>query len=235
MRQRLASAILTALLGLGIASSAAATPIVMITQYVETWGLANNALEISNVGSTGTSLAGYSIDIYNNGSLTPWFSVALDPVWLVAGTSWVVTTTSASDPDLLAVADQFDDWLIFSGDDAIVLSYLGTAVDSIGQVGVDPGLAWGTSPETTRNMTLHRDASMGPDTNPSDGFAPATTWSGTANGDYVGMGAVPEPATVTLLLGASLLYALGSRKPRNRHARQRDVAARRHRTPLPSA
>jgi hypothetical protein len=66
----------------------------------------------------------------------------------------------------------------YSGDDAVALFCGGAAQDIIGQIGDDPGTAWGTGQNTTANHTLRRDCSvvLG-DSDGSDDFDPADEWA----------------------------------------------------------
>ena len=115
--------------------------------------------------------------------------------------------------------------LNFNGDDAIALLHDGLIIDSIGQIGVDPGSAWGSGLSSTQNNTLRRlpDIFIG-DQNAFDNFEPALQWVGFAQDSFGGLGqhqinlptseldqvaSVPEPATLWLLL----LGLLGFIKP----------------------
>src|SRR5690606_14322127 len=128
------------------AAAAAATPTdLLISEYVE--GSSNNkAIEIFN--GTGASVdltaAGYRLEVYFNGAATAGFSIALTGT-LASGDVFVFASASASAP-ILAQADLTSGAGLFNGDDAVVLRSGGAAgpvVDSLGQVGVDPGTEWG--------------------------------------------------------------------------------------------
>ena len=155
-----------------------------VSEYVEGSGN-NKALEIYNPNGTGVSLAGYTIEIYSNGSLAVTSTVALSGT-VAAGDVWVVAHGSAS----LGIApDQTSNSLNFTGDDAVVLKKNGLVIDSLGQVGVDPGSEWGTGNASTADNTLRRKSAICQgDANPNDAFAPATEWDGFANGTFGGLG-----------------------------------------------
>ena len=98
-------------------------------------------------------------------------SKSIDLVGIVLATEVFVIARDKADDEILALADQTDKQLKFNGNDAIVLSYNGTPVDSIGQVGFDPGLEWGSGDESTRNNTIRRIAfDTTADSNPFDAY-----------------------------------------------------------------
>ena len=164
---------------------------VLISEYVE--GSSNNkALELYNPTETFVDLAAeaYALQYYFNGSSTAGLTINLTGI-LPSGGTYVVAQSSA-DPTILAVADQTNGAGWFNGDDAIVLRQGGTdglILDVIGQVGTDPGSAWGSGATTTQNQTLRRRLNfcVG-DTNPDDAFDPATEWEGLATDTFDGLG-----------------------------------------------
>ena len=111
-----------------------------ISEYVE--GSANNkALEFFNPTDTTLNLADYRINVFFNGAASAGVSVALDGE-LAPGATYVFASASAS-AELLSLADQTIGGGLWNGDDAITLTKDGQVIDSIGQVGFDPGTAWG--------------------------------------------------------------------------------------------
>ncbi|MBK7703449.1 MAG: hypothetical protein IPI34_11435 [bacterium] len=64
----------------------------------------------------------------------------------------------------------------FNGNDAVVLKLDGAVVDCIGQVGIDPGAAWGTEPCTTVTTRTMRGIDVCGRPVTSDAFEPAPTW-----------------------------------------------------------
>ena len=77
----------------------------------------------------------------------------------------------------------------FNGDDALVLKNAGIIIDSFGQVGVDPGTAWGTGDVTTLDHTLIRNSSIiTGDTNPTDAFDPVTEWTALPKDTFTSLG-----------------------------------------------
>lgn len=165
---------------------------VIISEYVEGSSY-NKAVEIYNgTGSSIDLLADeYYLMIYFNASTTAGQSYALSGT-IASGDAYVVVAGSA-DATLLSYADELAGttaW--FNGDDAVELRSGGTngpVVDSIGQVGVDPGSAWGTEPNTTVNHTLRRKATVDAgDTVSTDAFDPATEWDAFAQDTFDGLG-----------------------------------------------
>lgn len=156
-----------------------------ISEYVE--GTSNNkALEFFNPsGATiDLSAAGYTIEIYFNGSSSPGQTINLSGS-VPAGGVFVIAHSSASG----FTSDQTSGVLQFNGDDAIVLKKAGAVVDSFGQVGVDPGSAWTSGGVTTRNETLRRNASVVEgDVLANDSFDPSIEWAAAGLDEFSGLG-----------------------------------------------
>ncbi|QDL90492.1 ExeM/NucH family extracellular endonuclease [Paroceanicella profunda] len=179
----------------------------IFSEYVE-GSSSNKALEIYN--GTGAAIdlaaAGYAIDIYFNGNTTATRFALTGTV--AAGDVYVFAHASA-DPAILAEADQTTGSGLFNGDDAIVLVRGETVVDSIGQVGVDPGSEWGGDPLGTQDMTLRRDAGvLEGDTDPADAFDPTQGWTASATDDFSGLGS--HDTTVPLMINEIQVSTSGS-------------------------
>ncbi|MFI7577953.1 lamin tail domain-containing protein [Micromonospora sp. NPDC049497] len=197
------------------AASAAPTDL-FISEYVE--GSSNNkAIELFNGTGAAIDLAsgGYQLQLYFNGATTPATSLALTGT-VAAGDAFVLASSSAN-AAILAQADQTTGASLFNGDDAIVLRRGATVLDSIGQVGVDPGTEWGSGVTSTADNTLRRlGAVTAGDADPSDAFDPATQWAGFATDTVDGLGAhsvdgggpVDVPGSVTC--GGALVTAVGT-------------------------
>ncbi|MBT9313446.1 choice-of-anchor Y domain-containing protein, partial [Leptothoe kymatousa] len=177
-----------------------------ISEYVE-GSNSNRALELYNNTGAPVDLSGYTLEIYINGGSSPSRTIALsgsvqnDDVFVIAHPN--------ADAAILAVSDLTSTNILFTGDDAVVFKNgAGDVIDSIGQVGVDPGAQWGSDLTSTANNTLRRkhpsiDAG---DTDPTDAFDPATEWEGFANNEFAGLGehptTVPNTApTITVSAG----------------------------------
>ncbi|GGA66588.1 nuclease [Arenimonas soli] len=202
---------LCALLFLPLAAQAA-TADLLISEVIE--GSSNNkAVEIHN--GTGApvdlSAGGYTLQFYFNGNTSPGTTLALSGT-LADGDVYVLAPASAT-AAILAQADQTGGtW--FNGDDAIVLRRGGSAgpvVDSLGQVGVDPGSQWGSGLVSTADNTLRRLATVcAGDTTPDDAFDPALEWEGYAQDTFDGLGShatncggTPQPTDPTATGSAS--------------------------------
>jgi predicted extracellular nuclease len=147
----------------------------------------NKVLEIYNPGPSSVSLSGYSVEIYFNGSATVGSTIALtSTATLASGGVWVLAHSSAT-PSI--PENQASGSLTFNGDDAIVLKRNTTVIDSIGQVGVDPGTEWGTGTASTADNTLRRKSTAcSGDTVTNDAFTPSTQWDGFATDTFSGLG-----------------------------------------------
>lgn len=170
----------------------------LISEYIE--GSSNNkALELYN--GTGSSIdltaGGYSLQYYFNGSATPGLTINLTGQ-VSAGDVFVVAHSSAN-AAILAVADQTNGAGWFNGDDAVVLRKGGVIIDSIGQVGFDPGSEWGSGLVSTADNTLRRLESVTTgDTDPTDAFNPSAQWSGFATDTVSDLGRYGQPAGFTI-------------------------------------
>jgi len=195
----------------------------IFSEYVEGSSY-NKALEIFNSGTVVNFDSGdYSIEIYSNGASEASYTVNLSGV-LQQNSTYVIGHSSA-DLGITAVADQLSGSLNFNGDDAVALIYNGLIIDSIGQIGVDPGSAWGSGALSTQNHTLSRQSSIVEgDANPSDVFDPGLQWLGFDVDVFSNLGhheydfplqllseqsdaqvvSAPEPASFILLLLALL-------------------------------
>lgn len=169
------TAALLAIATLSVHSMASAD--LLISEYVEGSGN-NKALEFYNTGETAISLDGYRVDFYFNGSTSSGRTIALTGD--VAPSGVHVLAHESGDPALQAKANQRGGGSWYNGDDAIVLrGPSGDILDSIGQVGFDPGSAWGSGQTQTADRTLTRKASVREgDRNPNDAFDPAAQWQG---------------------------------------------------------
>lgn len=183
------SAALLAIATLGAHSMASAD--LLISEYVEGSGN-NKALEFYNAGEQAISLDGYRVDFYFNGSTSSGRSIGL--MGEVAPGGVHVLAHESGDPALQATANQRGSGSWYNGDDAIVLrGPSGEVLDSIGQLGVDPGSAWGSGQTQTADRTLTRRASVRiGDRDPSDAFDPASEWQGYAVNTFAYLGQYGE-------------------------------------------
>jgi len=164
------------LLTLSILALQAAEP--YFSEYVE--GSSNNkAIEIANPGSEPLDLGGYRLEVYFNGGTTA--SINHVPSVVLAPGAVYVFAHGASHAAILAVAGATTSSGLWNGDDALVLRRIagGAVVDSLGQVGSDPGTAWSGGGLSTLDRTLRR-TQVDHDSDPSDAFDPSATWTGFA-------------------------------------------------------
>ena len=166
----------------------AQTADLLISEYVEGSGL-NKAIEVYNGTGAAVDLGagGYELEFYFNGSGTAGTTIALSGT-VASGGVHVVAASGAS-AGLLASADQAVNASFFNGDDAVVLRGASGVVDVIGQVGVDPGSAWGSGSLSTQNNTLRRrEGVCTPDADPSDDFDPGASYEGAGQDVFDGLG-----------------------------------------------
>ncbi|MEH7156087.1 chitobiase/beta-hexosaminidase C-terminal domain-containing protein [Neobacillus drentensis] len=151
-----------------------------ISEYIEGTSF-NKALELYNGTGAAVKLSEYSLEHYSNGASTTTFKMSLssDPTATLANGSTFVISRSDADPAIVAKANLLDAGktvINWNGDDAVVLKHNGTIIDVIGQVGVDPGTAWGTTVKTMDQTIVRKSSVTAGDSNPSDAFDPATEW-----------------------------------------------------------
>ena len=185
LKRRLALAFLLSFAAL--AAHAQATGL-LISEYAE--GSSNNkAVEIYNGTGAAVDLAagGYKLQLYFNGSSAVGATINLSGT-LAAGDVYVVANSSETLIDD-SVIDLRSGSLTFNGDDAVVLANASVVVDSIGQVGFDPGTQWGTPPASTLDHTIRRDCSVAAgDSATSDAFDPSVEWDGFDIDTFGGLG-----------------------------------------------
>ena len=176
----------------------------IFSEYIE--GSSNNkALELFNTTGAPVNVSNYQIRMYFNGAATPGLTFSL--VGTVAANDVYVIAQSAASAAILAQADTFNGAGWYNGNDAVVLYHVpsATIVDSIGQIGFNPGTEWGSGLVSTADNTLRRKPTIFTgDTNPFDVFVPALEWDGFANDTFGGLGShngiviPPPPPPVTV-------------------------------------
>ena len=189
---------------------AAAQPTeLFISEYIE--GSSNNkAIEIYNGTAAPVNLGagGYNIQMFFNGNPVSTLTINLAGT-IAPGDVFVLAQSSAS-ATILAQADQTNGSGWFNGDDAVVLRKGTTIIDSIGQVGFDPGSEWGSDATSTADNTLRRKATItAGDPVANNVFSPADEWNGFATDTFTGLGAHnKEPVLSTC--GTPLSVPLGT-------------------------
>ncbi|EPQ5467291.1 ExeM/NucH family extracellular endonuclease [Pseudomonas aeruginosa] len=172
-----------ALLGLPVANAAE----LIISEYVEGSGN-NKALEFYNSGSQVLDLSAYRVEFYFNGASAAGRSIDLSGS-LAPGKTFVLAN-GVADPALLALASQRVEGSWFNGNDAVLLRRRGGEIlDSLGQVGFNPGTTWGSGDVQTLDRSLVRKADIRDgDSDPSDAFDPAAQWLGYPRVTFANLG-----------------------------------------------
>ena len=160
----------------------------LISEYVE--GSSNNkAIELYNNSGSVIDLGanGYTLEFYFNGSTDA--GTVIDLTGTVENGDVFVIADNDADAAILAETDLTSNSSFFNGNDAIVLGDNNGVVDSLGQVGVDPGSEWGSGDVSTQNNTLRRNTDLTEgDTNPDDTFDPSLEYSGFPQDTFDGLG-----------------------------------------------
>lgn len=167
------------------AAHASANPVI-ISEYIEGSSF-NKAIELYNTSTAPVSLDGYALKFYFNGRTSPATTVNLAGQQIAGQATFVIAHRDAAfDPNLINLTSAAS-W--FNGDDAIVLENNGQVIDSIGQIGTDPGSEWGTGVTSTKDNTLRRvvGTTVG-DTVADDPFFPSVEWEGFAKDDASDLG-----------------------------------------------
>ncbi len=168
----------------------AVAPDLFLSEVIEGSGN-NKALEIYNAtgGAVDLAAGGYVVEMYFNGSTSAGLSIALTGT-VASGDVYVVANANAGIAAILDAADQTNGSGWYNGDDAVALSKGGAILDVFGQIGFDPGSAWGGGDTATANHTLRRQAGVcAGDPNGADAFDPAVEWNGFAQDTVDGLGA----------------------------------------------
>ena len=171
---------------------------VLITEYIEGSGN-NKAIEISNLSTQNVNLSAdtYKLSLYTNGSSNA--SKSLELSGSLAPYQSLVIYNSGAEQAFKPEQGIASDVTYFNGDDALVLTKNGQVLDSIGQVGRDPGSEWKTSSGfSTKDRTLRRNiSSASGDTNPYDGYPSNTqNWTVFNKNTADGLSCIGESACV---------------------------------------
>ena len=139
----------------------------------------NKAIEIYNPTNLAIGLSGYSVKIFTNGAGSAGTTINLSQT--INANDVYVVCNSRIEASILDQCDLLTGSLDFNGDDAVALFYGASAVDVIGQIGVDPGTEWGSGLASTADNSLMRKCGISQgDANGANIFDPATEWDGYA-------------------------------------------------------
>lgn len=144
-------------------------PQLLFTEYVEGSG-SSKALELYAIATS--SLEGCDLETYFNGKLEPT-RLALHGQ-IPAGETYVLCSSALGSAQP-ALCDRTTN-LTFNGDDALALRCGGVLLDAIGQIGVDPGEAWGEGATADHTLRRHCEVLVGRSAG-SEPFEPASEWS----------------------------------------------------------
>lgn len=159
----------------------------LFSEYVEGSGN-NKAVEIANVGTSSFTLTGCTIRLYANGATTMTASYDLTGSLASGAVFTLCNSGAAGFTPSSCTAAIAGGVMGFNGNDALAIDCPDGVVDVIGQVGSDPGSAWGTT-VTTTNETLRRQCSVtAGDANGGDAFDPATEWTSAGADVFDGLG-----------------------------------------------
>ncbi|MEO7036862.1 MAG: hypothetical protein ABI548_23125 [Polyangiaceae bacterium] len=169
--------------GAGSASSNTPPPTLYFSEYIE-GSSSNKALELS--AQRDSVLDTCKVGAYFNGSAEASVIAVLSGT-LAAG-HVLTLCTSTLKTQLGAACDQVGR-LTFNGNDAVAISCDGKLLDVIGQIGADPGAAWGAGTTTTADHTLRRKCSVNAgDANGLDAFEPSVEWLSFPADTFSGLG-----------------------------------------------
>ena len=162
-------------------------PTLFFSEYVE-GSSSYKALEIA--AQRRSILDGCKVGTYFNGKAEGTVVATLSGV-LEAGQVLTLCSSSLQEKLGAAVCQQVGN-LTFNGDDALVVSCDGTILDVFGQIGVDPGSAWGTGMNSTLDHTLRRACSvLGgklPSATDTTAFDPSEEWQAFPVDTFDGLG-----------------------------------------------
>lgn len=120
----------------------------------------NKAIEIYNPSPFAIDLAGYTINMYSNGSTVPTEVLNCSGTIAAYDVYVIVSSGNGQNPTDQIILDQADTLhavSTFSGNDAIELSFNGNSLDVLGIIGDDPGqFGWQFGNSSTSNQALVR-------------------------------------------------------------------------------
>ena len=158
-------------------------PALFFSEYVE-GSSSNKALEVS--GLRRSMLDGCKVGAYFNGKKEA--SVIATLTGSLEAGQVLTLCTSTLKAQLGAVCNQVGN-LTFNGNDALAISCESKILDVIGQIGVDPGAAWGNGAATTADHTLRRKCSVtAGDADGLNAFDPSGEWQALPADTFSGLG-----------------------------------------------
>lgn len=185
---------------------------VIISEYVEGSSY-NKAIELYNGSDAAVNLTGYSVNFFFNGATEARTNIELSGELAAKSTYVIAHADSAAEIIAKAQLTNTSSW--FNGDDAVTLTLNGAVVDSLGQVGVDPGSEWIDGDIRTKDKTLVRDPAITTGrTDATSAFVGTGQWLALAKDDFSNLGIhinggdVPEPEPVICGENNTLISAI---------------------------
>lgn len=159
----------------------------IISEYVEGSGY-NKAIELFNPAASSVDLSSenYQLGRFSNGGNSATM-INLQGTIAPQGT-FVIASNRAADT-LKELADQQSSQINHNGDDGYILYRDNEVVDSFGQIGQDPGSAWGSGEFSTKDNSLRRNNDIvNGDTITDDDFDPSIQWTGSNKDNFDNLG-----------------------------------------------
>ncbi len=141
----------------------------LLDSYEETTGAAKY-LGVTHTGGGAALVGDCVIEVYSNGNADKPYRRIPVPA-LGPGASVELCTKEAGRIDCLPAITSSP----FNGNDALLVWCGARLVDSFGQLGVDPGLAWSGAGVSSKDQRLLR-CSLAPDREPRDPFEIQASW-----------------------------------------------------------
>jgi predicted extracellular nuclease len=153
-------------------------PDLFISEYIE-GGSNNKAIEIYNPTVQTIDLSTYKVNLYSNGlAITAVPTQTLTLTGTLAPGAVIIIVNAGATAEFKVGTYVESTITYYNGDDALVLLNGTNIIDSIGQVGTDPGTLWGTAGVvSTLDMTLVRKPTVTRGrTDATSAFDPSIEW-----------------------------------------------------------
>jgi len=193
---------------------------IYISEYIEGSSY-NKAIELYNPTDASVVLSDYQLELYSNGRALadgPTSSTVLSSE--IASHGVYVLANSQAAQTILDVTNEVSSTINHNGDDAYILRKISTdeIVDSIGQVGVDPGSAWADTNASTKDNTLVKKDAQCADNDISDEYLPSVMFDAYAQDSFEFLGShlsssEPTPEIEPELVLISTIQGEGDASP----------------------